>query len=79
MMLWTRRLASLAAGCLVVLTQGCASTPPLPLAGPDPANPAARAKATAYRSNIAPYESRRPVEPKPWTEQNQQIAPTPQP
>jgi hypothetical protein len=79
MMLWFRRLASLAGVCLVVLAQGCTAQPPLPLAGPDPSNPAARTKTTAYRSNIAPYDSRRPVEPKPWTEQNQQIAPTPQP
>jgi len=79
MMLWSRWLPSLAAGSLVVLAQGCTAPPPPPLAGSDPANPAAQTKATAYRSNIAPYESRRPVEPKPWTEQNQQIAPTPQP
>ena len=64
---------------LSVFVQGCTAQPPVPLAGRDPANPAARAKAVTYRSDIAPYESRRPVEPKPWTEQNQQVVPTPQP
>jgi hypothetical protein len=74
-----RRLARLAGvSVLVALAQGCTAQP-LPLAGPDPANPAARVKATAFRSNIAPYESRRPVEPKPWADQNSQVAPKPQP
>jgi hypothetical protein len=64
---------------LAALAQGCTAQTVPPLAGPDPANPAARAKATAYRSDIAPYESRRSVEPRPWQEQNQQVAPTPKP
>ena len=75
-----RRIASLAGVlALALLAQGCTAQPPLPSAGPDPANPAARTKATAYRSDIAPYESRRPVEPKPWQEQNLGVAPTPPP
>jgi hypothetical protein len=80
MTLLPRRLASLA-GLLVLaaLAHGCTAQPPLPVAGRDPANPAARTKATAYRSDIAPYESRRPVDPKPWQEQNQQVAPPREP
>jgi len=28
---------------------------------------------------IGPYQSQRPVEPAPWREQNEQIAPAPKP
>ena len=75
-----RRLTSLA-GVIVIaaLAQGCMTQPPLPLTKSDPAHPSARAKASTYRSDIAPYESRRPVDPKPWVEQNQQVAPAPRP
>jgi hypothetical protein len=64
---------------LVALTSACAGPPPAPIAGPDPSDPSARAKAVGYRSTLAPYDSQRPVEPKPWLEQNQQVAPAPRP
>jgi hypothetical protein len=78
---WVRQLVSwVGVFVLAILVQGCTAQPPATSAvGRDPANPAVRAKAVTYRSDIAPYESRRPVEPKPWTEQNQQVVPTPQP
>ena len=65
---------------LLALAAGAASCAgPPPIAGPDPSDPAARARAVGYRSTIAPYESQRPVEPAPWREQNDQVAPAPKP
>jgi hypothetical protein len=62
---------------LVLLLAGCADTPRLPLAGPDPADPGARAPRVDYRSTIGSYKSRRPVGPAPWDELNQGVAPAP--
>ena len=58
------------------LAFGCAADLPGPT-GPDPSDPRARVPAVGYRSAVAPYESLRPVEPAPWVQQNQQIAPQP--
>ena len=62
---------------LAALNAGCASVPPRPLAGADPADPAARVPAVRYRSTIGPYASQRPVDPAPWAEQNERVAPAP--
>jgi hypothetical protein len=63
---------------LAALVAGCAQAPPLhPLAGVGPANPSVRTRTVEYRSPLAPYESRRPVEPAPWREQNERVAPQP--
>ena len=48
-----------------------------PYGGPDPADPGARVPPLRYRSAIGPYERLRPVEPAPWREQNQRVAPKP--
>jgi hypothetical protein len=53
---------------------GCTAPPP-PLAGADPADPAARVAAAGYRSTLSGYRSQRPVEPGSWIEQNQRVAP----
>lgn len=53
---------------------GCTAPPP-PLAGADPADPAARVAAVGYRSTLSGYRSQRPVEPGSWIEQNQRVAP----
>jgi len=75
-----RRLDTLAALCLTgLLTAACSSIPPSPFTGPDPANPRVRVPAVAYRSTVGPYASQRPVEPRPWREQNQGVAPAPKP
>jgi hypothetical protein len=50
-----------------------------PLAGADPADPAARVARVGYRSTIAPYESLRPVTPAPWRERNDSVTPQPKP
>jgi hypothetical protein len=70
-------------GVLAVLTAfalqlaACAEAPPAPVAGADPSNPGARTPPVGYRSTVAPYNSQRPVEPAPWGEQNQRVAPPP--
>ena len=70
-----RGAETLAALALVALAAACTGPPPAPVAGPDPSDPSAPARPVGYRSTVAPYERQRPVEPKPWQEQNQQIAP----
>jgi hypothetical protein len=62
---------------LAVLLHGCTGAPSSPSAGPDPSNPSARTPPVGYRSTTAPYVSRRPVDPGPWTEQNERVAPPP--
>jgi hypothetical protein len=70
-------------GALVILLAldlilaGCADTPRSPVAGPDPADPGARAPRVDYRSTIGSYKSQRPVSPGPWREQNEQVTPAP--
>jgi hypothetical protein len=62
-----------------LLTQGCAATPPGPVAGRNPADPAAPAAPVAYRSVVGPYQSQRPSDPGPWREQNERVAPQEKP
>jgi len=73
-----RALLWLAGGVLVLLAQGCAM-PTGPQAGADPSDAATRTAPAAYRSVIRGYESRRPVEPAPWRERNDSVAPEPKP
>jgi len=47
------------------LSSSCAPAT-APLAGKDPADPAAKIAAVGYRSALAPYTSLRPVTPAPW-------------
>jgi hypothetical protein len=61
-----------------VMLGGCLPTA-VPLAGADPADPAARVAGVGYRSTIAPYTSLRPTAPSSWREQNERAAPTPKP
>jgi len=71
----TARLRFLLAVPIAAIVAGCWAVPPAPVAGADPSNPSARTRSVAYRSTVAPYKSQRPVEPKPWQEQNQQVTP----
>ena len=71
----TARLRSLLAIPLAAMATGCWAVPPAPVVGADPSDPAARTRSVEYRSTVAPYKSQRPVEPKPWQEQNQQVTP----
>ena len=62
---------------LAAFAAGCTQSPPNPLADRDPADASARTRAVEYRSTITPYEPQRPVEPAPWREQNERVAPQP--
>ena len=71
-------IASLLSLFLVApLTHGCSGAPPAPLAAADPSDPGARAPPVGYRSTIGSYKSQQPVEPAPWGEQNERVAPGP--
>ena len=74
-----RGALALAGLALALAAASCVAPPPAPLTGADPSDPSARAKAVGYRSTVAPYESQRPVDPKPWQEQNQQVGPAQRP
>lgn len=52
---------------------GCAAPPAPSLAAA--ADPNARVPATRYNSVTAPYTRQRPVEPLPWRERNDRVAP----
>jgi hypothetical protein len=60
---------------LCLLTAACLSTPERPAAGAGPSDPKVRVPAAAYRPILGGYVSQRPVEPAPWREQNDRVAP----
>jgi hypothetical protein len=62
---------------LVLAVGGCTTAPRLHAFADDPADPSARVPATRYRSVLGSYTSLRPVEPLPWREQNERLAPRP--
>jgi hypothetical protein len=66
--------AAIAAAALTL--GGCLPTT-VPLAGADPADPAARVAGVGYRSTVAPYTSLRPAAPSSLREQNDRVAPAP--
>lgn len=68
-----RIVAALTAGALLT---ACARVTP-PLAGNDPADPAAKVAAVGYHSTIAPYTSLRPARPSPSRERNDGDEPQP--
>ena len=68
-------LAPVCAAALCLLTAACMATPKTPYAGPDPSDPKVRVRAATYRSTLSGYVSQRPVEPAPWREQNERVAP----
>ena len=74
--LWHFRLAA-GLAAIVLLMQGCAPIPPRPFQGTDAADPEVRVRATAYRPVLGTYTSQRPVEPAPWRERNERVAPAP--
>ncbi len=64
---------------VIVLTLLTAACKPLsyPLAGGDPSDPSVPVPPVRYQSSLGAYERQRPVEPAPWREQNERIAPQP--
>jgi hypothetical protein len=64
---------------VIALTLLAAACKPLsyPLAGGDPADPSVPVPPVRYQSALGAYERQRPVTPKPWLQQNEQVAPQP--
>ena len=71
----SRAAPAFGAMLLCLLTSACFSALERPVAGPDPSDPTAHAPTTAYRTVLGRYESQRPVEPAPWRQQNDRVAP----
>lgn len=71
---WRGSFAALVAATLIL--GGCAGRT-VPLAGADPADPAARVAGVGYRSTVAPYTRLRPTSPSGWKEQNRRVTPSP--
>ena len=61
---------------LALALSGCMPAT-VPVAGADPADPAAKVARVGYRSTIAPYTSLRPATPGPWRDRNDAVAPQP--
>jgi hypothetical protein len=64
---------------VITLTLLAAACKPLstPLAGADPSDPSVPVPKTRYQSSLGSYERQRPVNPGPWREQNERVAPQP--
>lgn len=69
-------MKTLVALSLALMAAACAELP-RPFSGLDPADASARVAAVGYRSTTSSYTGRRPVEPAPWREQNERVAPQP--
>jgi hypothetical protein len=63
----------LIAALAALIVGGCAASPPAPRL--TAADPAARVPPVRYSSVTAPYTRQRPVEPLPWRERNERVAP----
>jgi hypothetical protein len=74
-----RKRATLVAGAfaLSLLSAGCVTSADVPHAAADPSVASVRVPAVAYRPVLGGYVSQRPVEPAPWREQNERVAPSP--
>lgn len=75
----SRALLLLCAAVSAALLTACVSAPSASLASADPSDPHVRGPAAAYQSAFQRYSSQRPVEPSPWREQNERVAPQPKP
>lgn len=64
-----------AAVCTVLLTIGGCAAPPPATSLTAAADPRVPVPAARYSSVTAPYTRQRPVEPLPWLERNQRVAP----
>ena len=62
---------------LALLMQGCATRPQQPYQGADASDPDVQVPASGYRPVLGSYAGRRPAEPAPWRERNDNVAPTP--
>ena len=66
-----------AVGLLTLVMQACSASTASPWRGSDPSDASVRVAPAGYRSAMGAYVSQRPVEPRPWLEQNERVAPQP--
>lgn len=64
---------------LCLIAAACSPSPERLAAGVAAADPAAHVPANSYRPVFSGYTSQRPVEPAPWREQNDRVAPRQRP
>jgi hypothetical protein len=76
---WQRNFGALAALALALLLPACTQAPLSRSVAPDPADPRGPAAPVTYQSTVGGYTGRRPVEPRPWGEQNPRVAPADKP
>ena len=67
----------LASAVITLLVAGCSTQPPSLVAGRDPRDPSARVPVARYTPITAGTADYRPVEPKPWVEQNKGVTTPP--
>lgn len=67
----------LVSAAAALLLAGCSTQLPLPVAGRDPSDPAVSVPTVRYSSVTAGTADYRPVEPKPWLEQNKGVTSQP--
>lgn len=60
---------------LCLLAAACSTPPDRLAADSGPAEPSVRGSVASYRPVLNGYASQRPVEPAPWREQNDRVAP----
>jgi hypothetical protein len=72
-----RILPLVAAGLLPLVMQACSASTASPWRGPDPSDASVRVTPARYHSTVGAYVSQRPVEPRPWRELNERVAPQP--
>ena len=72
-----RVLPLAAVGLLPLVMQACSASTASPWRGPDPSDASVRIAPAGYRSTVGAYMSQRPVEPRPWLQQNERVAPQP--
>ena len=70
---WILAPVAIAGACLTLLS-GCMAAGPAPSLAAA-ADPHVRVPPARYSSVIGPYTPQRPVEPTPWRERNERVAP----
>ena len=60
---------------LALLTAACAASNAQPLAGLNPADPEVPVLPVRAANTLGSYISQRPVDPAPWRERNERVAP----
>lgn len=71
---WNTKLGLAGAALAALSVAGCSAAQPLPRAAAA-ADAGITVPAARYSSVTAPYTRQRPVEPLPWREQNERVAP----